>query len=152
MTTARPGDPSEMRQTLGRPLLLAGLCLLVVAVVSVLVNRQDPALDADAFNSPVTVEAVVVDAGETREGGAGTVCAPTYRFELDGSAHEATAATTSASLCAESGTSLKVTVDAADPTRVVAPALERSLATSSLVGFAAAFAMLAAGALLRRRR
>lgn len=142
---------SGVRQPLWWALVSAGACLLVVGVATSWSRHRDPDLSTAAFVQPVTVEAVVVGIGETRSGGGGTACRPTYRFEFDGTPREATSGVERTTLCASLGTELDVTIDATDPTRVVVPALERSLALGEVGAVALGLGLLGAGLLIRRR-
>jgi hypothetical protein len=144
------GPPSGFGTSAPRALVTGGLAMAAFTAVVALVMRSDQSTD---FAQPVAVDAVVIEQGLIRSGGATrSTCSPLYRFEWEGTTQTARPPTRQAASCVDEGHTVRILVDAANPTRVADPAAEHALRSGFLMVAGLAGAMMLLGALIAWKR
>lgn len=146
------GPPSGFGTSAQRALITGGLALAVVVVLTALVNRG---AQSGSFANPIIVDAVVVEQGMANSGGATRLrCRPVYRFDWQDGVRTASPSTQDAASCVVEGSTVRIVVDAADPTRVADPAAERSVSRALLIAAIVAAVMIVVGTIIawKRRR
>jgi hypothetical protein len=143
------GPPAGFGTSAPRALVTGGLAMAAFTAVVALVMRSDQSTD---FAQPVAVDAVVIEQGLIRSSAARPACSPLYRFEWEGTTRTARPPTRQGASCVDEGHTVRILVDAADPTRVADPAAEHALRSGFLLVAGLAGAMMLLGGIIAWKR
>lgn len=143
------GSASRFSRSAPRALLAGGAVIAMFTAVVAVAMRGD---HSAAFAQPVAVDAVVVEPGLMRSGASRATCSPLYGFDWEGSSRTARPPTRQAASCVDAGRTVRILVDAADPSRVADPAAEAALRTTFQLAAGLAGSMIVLGAILAARR
>lgn len=149
MRGSGPGPSSAVGAAVQRALLTGGVAIAVFTALATFATRGN---HSAGFSQAVEIDAVLIEQGLLRSGASRPTCSPLYRFEWDGTTKTARPPTRQAASCVGEGRTVRILVDAANPSRVADPAAEKELRSASLSAVGLAGSMILLGAIIAWRR